>query len=288
MNRKKYGFVGLALLSAFVLTTFVACDGKETTTDDNTSNEDYVLETIEEQVLFDEAGVKVIVNGMEDSATYGKGISLTFVNSTMKALTFDCKKMIINGVMSPDLFGERVQAGESVDMVGYFGTGMLEYLGVDNVGEVILQFDCYDTENYTSVYKSDMISVKTSEYERMDSEVEFDGEKLYEDNGLTIYGKMTSDDIFEQAMLLYIENDTDSEFLFKALGLTINDVFNEQGYAFTMCENCSKLFYLEFEADELESKGITSGSTFEIDFEVYDRADLSDVFETGPLKVNMK
>ena len=290
MIKRKYRIIALAMISALTLLNFSACKEKEeaSSTEEPVATAEYVLETVEEQVLFDESGVKVIVNEIVDSETYGKGISLTFVNSTMKALTFDCKKMIINGVMAPDLFGDRVQSGESVDIVGYFGVGMLEYLGIDNIGEIQLQFDCYDTENYTSLYKSDLISVKTSEYENMDTEYEFDGEKLFEDYGLTIYGKMASDEIFEQALLLYIENDTDSEFMFKSDGLVINGVSNELVYAFTMCENSDKLYYLDFSEDDLEGNGITSGSVFELDFEIYDRADVSLVGKTGALKLNMQ
>lgn len=292
MNRKKYRAIGFALLSAVALLAFTACEENESgnnTNDDNseTLTEEYELETIEEQVLFDEAGVKVTVNSIVSSANYGKGIEFTMENTTDQALTFDCKKLIVNGIMTPDHFGDRVQPGDSTSAVAYFGTGMYEYLGIDNVGEIILQFDCYDAD-YKSVYKSDMISVKTSEYENMDTEVDFDGEKLYEGNGMTIYGKIARDDVFENALLYYIENDTDSEYLFKAEGLTINDVFNENIYGFTMCENSGKLYYLEFEPEVLEDEGITSGAVFEMDFMIADRADLTSIFETGPLEVIME
>lgn len=298
MNRKKYRALALALISAVTLLSVSACNEKDNSDTETPENEEYVLETVEEQVLFNENGVSVIVNGLMDSPTYGKGVVLTFVNKTMKALTFDCKKMIVNGVMAPDLFGDRVQPGETVETGAYFGTAFYDYLGIDNVGEIQFEFDCYDTEGYDSVYRSELVSVKTSAYDEIDREVSFDGEKVFEDYGLTIYGKMASDELFNQALLLYVENSTDSEYLFKADGITIDGEYNEYLYPFTMDENSGKLFYLEFIEDETletttdeateETELEFVGDEFIIDFEIYDRYDATYVGETGPIKLNMK
>lgn len=283
MIRKKYRIMALAFVLAFSLFSFSACEDK----DDATEESEYILETIEEQVLFDEAGVKVIAKSIVDTENYGKGIALTFENNNIKALTFDCKKMIINGIMAPDLFGDRVEAGGSVDIVGYFGSGMMNYIGIDNVGEIQLEFDCYDTVNYTSVYKSDLISVKTSEYENMDTEHSFDGEKLFEGYGLTIYGKMASDDIFDNAMLFYMENDSDKDLFLKSDGVTIDDVLNEYLYAFKVFSHSDKLFYLEFGGEEAEGEAL-EGTDFEMEFEVLEAGVATHIGETGPLKVSVK
>lgn len=277
-----------AMVSLVTLFSLSGCKEKDNneTTSTPEPTEEYVLETIEEQVLFDEAGVKVTAKSIVDSANYGKGILFILENSTMKALTFDCKRLIINGVMAPDHFGDRVQAGGSVEMVGYFGSGMMDYLGIDNVGEIEVQFDCYDTVNYTSVYTSDVITIKTSEYENMDTEVDFDGEKVFEGSGINIYGKMADDDIFNQAMLFLIENTSEADLLFKSEGVTIDDEFNEYIYGFTMCDTCYKLYYLEFGDEENEEESV--GEKFEMAFEIYDRADASFICETGALELNMK
>lgn len=289
MKIKTNRLIVLCFVLVTALLSVSACEKKEK---DNvsTDTEEYVLETIEEQVLFDEAGVKATVTGIVDTEAYGKGLVFVLENATMKDLTFDCKKLITNGIMAPDLFGERVQAGETVETVGFFGTEMLNYLGIDNVGEIQVEFDCYDTINYTSTYRSDLISIKTSEYENMDTEVDLNGDKLFENHGITIYGKMASDDIFDQAMLFLVDNDTDSEFLFKSEGVTIDGEYNEYLYGFNICENSSTLYYLEFGSgsaeEDAESESI--GNTFEMDFEIYDRADVSLVGKTGALKLNMK
>ena len=132
----------------------------------------------------------------------------------------------------------------------------------------------------------------------MDDEVSFDGEKLFEGHGLTFYGKTANDELFNHAIVLYVENSTDSEFLFKADGVTIDGVSNECTYPFTICENSSTLFYLEFghEYSETEdSESVTEnpddssiGEEYEIEFEIYDRADVSLVGKTGVMKLNMK
>lgn len=302
MSFKRYRVLALALISAVTMLNVSACkenDNSVSETPEPTENEEYVLETVEEQVLFDEKGVSVIVNGLMDSPTYGKGVVVTFVNKTMKTLTFDCKKMIINGIMAPDLFGDRVQPGDSVEFGAYFGTALYDYLDIDNVGEIQFEFDCYDTVDYKSVYRSELISVKTSAYDEMDTEVSFDGKKVFEDYGVTIYGKMASDELFNQALLLYVENSTDKELLFKADGVTIDGEFNEFLYPFTMCENSNYLFYLEFLEEEEyveettgepteEPELVFVGDEFIIDFEIYDRADVSLIGKTGPIKLNMK
>lgn len=294
MINKKYRILVLAGILTVSLFGFSACQKNEEKDIEEGQIQEYSLETIEEQVLFDESGVKVTANEMIASNDYGKGILLTFENNTDKTLTFDCKKMIINGIMAPELFGNRVNAGETSEMSAYFGTTMLEYLGIDNVGEIQIEFDCYTSDDYKSIYRSDLVSVKTSAYEEMDKNWEFDGEKLYEDNGIVIYGKMASDDVFSHAMLLYVENTTDSELLFKSNGITIDSEYVEYLYVFNVCEDSNKLFYLEFgDTDSEESTAEPEpteelGTDYEMDFEIYDRAELSLIGNTGALKVSMK
>lgn len=63
---------------------------------------------------------------------------------------------------------------------------------------------------------------------------------------------------------------------------------------FNVCEKSNKLFYLEF-GDTNSEEGTAEpepteelGTDYEMDFEIYDRAELSLIGNTGALKVSMK
>lgn len=264
-------------LSAAISMLFAAC-GKATkntetesdVADNSQSAEEVVLETVEEQVLVDEFGLKVTLNSLTYSETYGKGAILTFENNSLKTLTFNCKKMMINGIMTPDLFGERLQSGESTTVTGYFGSAMFDYIGIDNVGEITFVFDFFD-QDYESVYTSEDIVVQTSAYDSMDTEIEFDGEKVYEGYGMTIYGHIAHDDVFENAMVLYIDNDADVDYLFRADGMSINGEYHEDMYSTDVRKHSGRLAYVEFSEDMLNELGVESLEEIQIQYHVYDR-----------------
>ena len=68
MNRTIKKLIVPALLTAASLLSLTACkENKEVVSETPEATAEYILETVEEQVLFDEAGVKVTVNGIVDS-----------------------------------------------------------------------------------------------------------------------------------------------------------------------------------------------------------------------------
>lgn len=271
-------------------TLFSACnkdnrdDVEPTKTDDTVFNE-----TVEEQVLVDEAGVKVVLKELTYNETYGKGMILSLENNTIQSLMFDCKHIIVNDHMANNLFGELLVPGESKDMIAYLDTNLWEYIGINSVGEIVLQFDFYDSTSFDSLLKTDYIEIQTSEYDNMITEADFGGEKLYEGNGLTIYGRYAEDDdLFESAVLLYIQNDADVEYLLSAESVTINGVVGGNLVIHDVCEGRKSLFAIEFDKAELSEYGIDEIEEIELELEILDRTIAEIIDTTGVMTISVE
>jgi len=241
------------------------------------------IETIEEQVLFDENGVKVTAVDIVETENYGKGMVFRCENNTMQAVIFNCKKYLVNDISTPDLFGDQVLPGETLDITGYFGSGLYDYLDIDNVGKVTVLFDCFiPTETDSkSIYTSEEIDIKTSAYENMDIEHSFDGEEMFSDYGLTFYGNISKDDVLQNAACLLVVNESDSEFILKGEGATVNGTYNEGLIVETINANSTRFIFYDY-SDE----GAADLESFEIEYEVYDRGKAAIIGETGAIKIN--
>lgn len=283
----------LLVIAAISVTCLTACEKESSEEEVNTETLDTSFtEVIEETVLVDENGIKVVLQELFDDETYGKGMTLYLENNTIQTLLFDCKKLIINDHMINLTNGEMLQPGTNATLTCYFSSDILSYLGIGKIGEIVTMFDFYDPETYDSFYKTDFISVKTSEYDNMVSEVDFeekfDGQVVYEDSekGLTITGTYVEDDeLFSSALLLYVQNDADTEYLLKADSLIINGTEGGNMVVNNVCGGAKSLFYIEFDKSELANHGISEIEELQTDLTIIDRTLQEIVGTTGIMTV---
>ena len=110
-------------------------------------------ESINEQVLVDQDGIKITATEYVTDSIWGDGIKLLVENNSAKDYTIGCDALIVNDYMITDLFSADVAAGKKSNEVMYLSSTELKAAGIDTVGQIEMYFHAYDL-NWDNLFKN--------------------------------------------------------------------------------------------------------------------------------------
>ena len=81
----------------------------------------------------------------------------------------------------------------------------------NNVGLIEAYFRVYDSDTWDNLFKTQCITIKTSNYDSMDTSTDINGTEVVNQDGIRIVGQYVDENSFwGAAVLLYIENNSDN------------------------------------------------------------------------------
>lgn len=240
-------------------------------------------------MLLDEKNVMITAKEYVEDSIWGEGIKLNIENNSGKDLTVGCSALIVNNYMITDLFASQVAAGKKANETMYLSSSQLEAAGIESVGQVEIYFHIYDSNTMDKYYDSNCVTIKTSEYDNMDTTVDDSGVELYNKNGIRIIGKTVDEDSFwGMGILLYCENKSG-----KNIGISVDDV-SVNGYMMntlfsaTVYNNKMALDDITLLSSELEENGITSIDDVELKFKIFNPDTYSTIDESDIVTFSTK
>ena len=243
---------------------------------------------IDEQVLLDRDGVKVTATEYVEDSIWGEGIKILVENTSEKNIGVNCNAVIVNNFMITDLFSTSVAAGKKANDTIYLSSGDLEAAGIDNVGQVELYFHAYNSDTYDTIFDADVVTVKTTAFEQMDTTVSEEGIVLYDANDVKVMGRYVSDDSFwGAAVLLYLENNTEKNIVVSCENMSINGFmvtpyFHGDVYAGKMAVDEITIL-----SSDLEENGITDIEDIEVSFHIYDSDTYDTIADSEPVSITV-
>ena len=166
-------------------------------------------------VLFEGGGVTVAAQ-WQDGQLFGDGVPITLVNESQEKVSIAFKEIVANGyVMETSLFQLSAEAGESAEAVFAIHETDLENTDMEAVTEVSFNLTAFAAPSYTSIAKTDRITLKGAIPAGFVQNVESGGTVLYEDGGVKVVLRSYKadeddmEDVTKGKFLFYIQNDTD-------------------------------------------------------------------------------
>lgn len=227
--------------------------------------------TIEEQVLFEQDGLKVTATEYVVDSIWGDGLKLLIENNGTEDIGLGCTALIVNDYMITDLFSSTVAAGKkSYETLNLSSSG-LKAAGIENVGKVEIYFHTFDPNSYMTITNIDCITIQTSAYDSMDTAPNDAGQELYSDNGIRIVGKYVDEDSFwGAAVLLYIENNSGKNAIIQCDDMSINGFMVTPYFSSAVYDGKKAIAEITLMSSELEENGITSVDEIELKFRIVD------------------
>ena len=249
-----------------------------------------VKESITEQVLFEEDGVKVTAKEyVNDELIWGDGIKLLIENNSTKDVRVGCDALIVNNYMISDLFSSTVAVGKKANETLHLSSSDLEAAGIDVVGQIEIYFYISDASSYMIEKRLDPVTIKTSEYANMDTTPNDAGKELLNRDGIRVVGKYVDENSFWGAgILLYIENKSGKKITITCDDVSINGFMVTTLFSSTVYDQKMAIDDITLLSSDLEKNGITSVDEVELKFRVRDKDTFGVLFETDPIKFSTK
>lgn len=226
-------------------------------------------ESINEQVLVDQDGIKITATEYVTDSIWGDGIKLLVENNSDRDYTIGCDALIVNDYMITDLFSADVAAGKKSNEVMYLSSTELKAAGIDTVGQIEMYFHAYDS-NWDNLFKNVYSKLETSEFANMDTTPNDEGQELYNANGVRIVGKTVDENSFwGTAILLYIENTSGQNVGINVDNMSINGYMMTPLFSTTVYDGKKSIDDITIMSSDLEANGITSVDQVELKFHIY-------------------
>lgn len=245
-----------------------AASNEETTADRADSSE---AVTIEEQVLFEQDGLKVTATEYVVDSIWGDGIKLLIENDGASDIGLGCNALIVNDYMITDLFSATVAAGKKDYETLNLSSSGLKAAGIDNVGKIEIYFHTFDPDTYMTIADMDCVTIQTSAFDSMDSTPNDAGQELYNADGIRIVGKYVDENSFwGAAVLLYIENNSGENRIIQCDDMSINGFMVTPYFSSTVYDGKKAIDEITLMSSELEENNITSVDEIELKFKIID------------------
>jgi len=250
-------------------TTDTDVETEETTeTSETTEN---IVTTIEEQVILDQKGLKITAKEYVTDWVFSDSIKVEIENNTKKDLTVACRGLVVNGYVISDWFAEEVSSGAKCISEISLSSSQLRAAGIKKVGEVEIYFTAYGS-NYKNIFKNPVhTTIKTSNYDEMDTSPEITGTEVYNKNGIRIVAQYVDEDSFwGAAILLYIENNSKKEVTIYLDKMSVNGYMVDGLMSTTIFPNRKSIDSVTIFGSSLTESDIESIDDVEMKLKIHD------------------
>lgn len=247
------------------------------------------IPTIDEQVCFENMGIKVTAKSIENDLIFGTGIKLLIENNGSRAYSIGVDDVIVNDCMISTLFSSQVAAGKKANDTLYLSSSDLKAAGIGNIGKIEIYFYIYDTDSYETVYRADCVTIKTSLFDKADTTPDVSGTELYNADGIRIVGKYVDEDSFwGTSVLLCIENKTKNNVTVSCDEMSVNGFMVTPLFSAHVRSGKYTVDDITVMSSDLEENGITSVEDIELKFRIYDSDSYKTVAEPKPVSFKVK
>lgn len=248
------------------------------------NNEGNVDVTIEEQVLLNQNGIVVTAKEYVHDSIWGDGIKLLLENTSDQTVTVGCNALIVNNYMISDLFVSEIAPGKKANETMYLSSSQLKAAGIDTVGQIEIYFHVYDSNSYDTIFDSECVTIKTSEYANMDTIADNTGVELYNAGGIKIVGKAVDEESFwGTAIVLYCENTSGKNVSISVEEMSINGFMMNPLFTTTVYDGKMSIDDVTIFSSDLEENDIEKIETVELKFHIYDADTYSTITDTDSI-----
>ncbi len=290
-----------ALLALTLALSFAACggggggssaQGPSTPVDDTKPSEPEQSQeaTIEEQVLFDNQGLKITATKLKTDPFMGPVLYLLIENNTETDLTVQTRNVSVNGYMADPIFSSDVAAGKKVNDTVDFMSSQMELCGIDDIADIELSFHVFTTDDWETVIDTDPIQIKTSLADGFNYQYDDSGEVLYEGNNLRIISKGLSEkgSFLGTNLLLYIENNGQVPITVRDEDTSINGFMVDLLLSEEVLPGKRAVADASIMSSDLEDNNITEITEIETKLSIYNTDTYDDIVETGVLTLTFQ
>lgn len=245
--------------------------------------------TIEEQVIFDMDGVKMTALSYQTGGWTGDSIKVLIENNSGKKVGVGCDALIVNDYMISTLFSSIIEDGMKANETVDLYNSQLSAAGIAIVGKVEVKFHLFDPDSYMTTTTGETYTIQTNHFDDMDLTPNDAGKELYNENGVRIVGKYVNDDtIWGNAIVLYLENNTDQNIVVQCDTMAINGFMMTPFFSSEIYANKRAISEITLMSSELEQNGIEKVQDVQVTFKILNAETFSNIATSEPIQFSVE
>ena len=244
-------------------------------------------ESIEEQVILDEQGVKITVKGLDKSGIMGPSIKLLIENECGKDITVQARNASVNGYMIETLLSADLVNGKKSNETLTFSSGDLKRAGISTIADMEFSFHVFESSTWDDIFDSDMIQLRTSAADSYEYAFDDSGEVAYEGNGIkvVIKGLDEEDSIFGPGVVVHISNESDKAITVQTRDVSVNGFMLDPIFSSDVAAGKNAIDSITFMSSQLTENEIESIEDVELSFHIIDAKSWDTIQDTETVKI---
>lgn len=240
--------------------------------------------TIQETVVYENGGVKVTATGIEEGWT-GTEIKLLVENTTDRNIVLSGDNVIVNGVTMPTYLYIDVAAGKKSNGTMSIYSTNLDEAGIEKIATInVKDAHIVDTDSYETLAESPF-EVVTSVGADYVQGIDESGDVLFEANGVSVIGKIISDSLLGEEVILFVKNESDKDVTVEAENISVNG-FTIDGWMYdTVYAGTVRFCSLDIYSTSLEENGITEVKDISFTIRLIDSHSYSSIAQSDEIQI---
>lgn len=252
--------------------------------DSSTTNNDSA--EIEQQVVVDEAGIKITATGLENGFM-GPEIKFLIENNSAEDLTVQTRDVSVNGYMVDTFMSADVAAGKKNNDGMSITTSSLDECGIENIADVEFSFHIFKTDGWDTYLDTEPLQLFTSNHEGYEYKYDDSGDVVYAGNGVNIVSKgLADDDILGPKLKLFINNQSGKYITVQARNVSINGYMVDFSMSADVPDGKMAVDGISFFSNSIDENGITDITDVEFSLVAFDKS-MNNVFETDVISLKL-
>ena len=244
-------------------------------------------DSIEEQVILDEQGVKITAKALDKNDVMGPAIKLLIENESGHDVTVQTRNASVNGYMVDTMLSADVVNGKKSNESLVFSSGDLKNAGISTIADMEFSFHVFETSSWKDIFDSDQIQIKTYAADTYEYAFDDSGEVAYEGDGIkvVIKGLNTEDSILGPGLVIYISNESDNAITVQARDVSVNGFMLDPIFSSEVMAGKHALDSVTFMSSQLTDNDIENIEDIELSFHIFDTKSWDTIKDTDTIKI---
>ncbi len=244
--------------------------------------------TIEETVLVDEAGVKITATSFDQKAALGSTVKLLIENNSGQDLIVQARNASINGYMMETMLSADVADGKKANDSLVFVRSDMKLAEIDTVASMEFSFHIFTKEGWSDYLDTAPITLETSVAPSYEYTCDDSGEKVFENNGITVIVKGFSEDASTLGPSVVVEviNSSDQNMVVQSRDVAVNGFMIDPVFSCDVAAGKRAIDTITFMKSSLTENNIQKIEEVSLSFHVFNWANWMESFDSEGVVLN--
>lgn len=113
---------------------------------------------IEQQIIFDENGIKIFVEGLDYEGLLGTELKLYIEKNSSEGITLESNQLTINDTMMDAIFTLEILAGKKEDLCLFMDSDLKESY-ITEIKNMEVMFHVFHTDTWDDIFDTEFINI---------------------------------------------------------------------------------------------------------------------------------